>query len=188
MVKTFEVSTLLGFFWHPRIFEMWYYANRELSKVRYPKEILDAVTARAREASPNECRGVISGVRTRRGVEVVALHELTPTSSRREGRKGTSSEGCEETGLLLSIEQQAKLLEHLKSAGTPAVCIYRSRVGACSDLSEDDEWMALQNGGPAYPGVEYLVLSLSDQGDPAARTFKWNGRSFVGRDLRLKGD
>ncbi len=153
--------------------------------VRYPKEFLDSVIARAKEASPNECRGVISGVRTRRGIEVVALHEFesAPIEDDDLGQ-GPESSG----GLLLKTCHQQRLMDRLEAAGTPVVCIFKSSVGAMNDLEgEDDAWMALRDGVPAYPGVEYLQLNLEKRGSPSARAFSWNGKAFVGRDLKLGG-
>ncbi len=159
-------------------------------RVRYPREIVDAVAERAKRAGLGGSRGVISGVRTRRGVEVVGLHELHcgPERARvsRDGGDGRQ-DGAEdsERDLLLGLDQQRKLMDCLEAAGTPVVSIYKSCVGT---ISEDEEWMASCSGKPVHPGVEYLVVSLQDEDTTAARAFMWDGRAFVGRDVGLEGD
>lgn len=130
---------------------------------------------------------MISGVRTRRGVEIVALHELGIASDRISPEVSDETQGLGNP-LVIQPDDCTRLMKNLETAGTPVVCIYRSRIGSGGAISDEDEEKALAVEGPAHPGVDYLVLRIDEHEMNAARAFTWDGRSFVGREVRLEGE
>ena len=54
--------------------------------------------------------------------------------------------------------------------------IYHSHVDAGAYFSEEDERIALSEGGPAYPGVSYLVVSVTGGKVGEASLFAWDER------------
>lgn len=159
-----------------------------MSRLRYPKEILDAILAQARAAYPAECCGMLSGAEGRHGPEVVAIHEMENVYDRYHEVDPEAYPRTSRTAYLMEPRLQARLMESLEAGGTPVRCIYHSHADAGAYFSEEDERMALWDGKPLAPGVEYLVVDVTRGEAVAAKSFAWDGRSFVGRDVRLEGE
>ncbi len=133
------------------------------------------MAARARAVFPEECRGLISGVKTRRGVEAVALHDIEGPDGGAEAYRGFP---------MITERFRDRLIELLEEAGTPVVSFYRTR-SRCA-MSDDDEPFTLNGEQATWREVEHLVLDVRDGRLKDARVFSWDGRSFKGRELVLE--
>jgi len=78
--------------------------------------------------------------------------------------------------------KQTALMEALAEAGTSVRCIYHSHVDVGAYFSEEDQRMALLDGEPLYPDVEYLVVDVKAGESVRAEAFAWDGKAFAGRE------
>ena len=154
-----------------------------MPRLRYPKEILEAVMAHARAAYTAECCGVISGVEGRNGPELVAVHEMQNVYDRYHEVDPEAYPRTSRTAYLMDPRKQAALMEALVEAGTPVRCIYHSHVDVGAYFSEEDQRMALLDGAPLYQGVEYLVVDVQQGESVRAEAFAWDGKAFAGREV-----
>jgi [CysO sulfur-carrier protein]-S-L-cysteine hydrolase len=103
-----------------------------------PGRIVEELKAHAREASPNECCGLLSGrdstVATRH-----ALRNLSPTPER---------------NYFASPEELFRAMRRIRSAEESLLAIYHSHPSGPAHPSDTDVAMAY------YPDVIYLVISL----------------------------
>jgi [CysO sulfur-carrier protein]-S-L-cysteine hydrolase len=159
-----------------------------MSRIRYPREILDAIAAQAKAAYPSECCGMLSGVKGRRGVEIVALHEMENVYDRYREVDPEAYPRTSRTAYLMEPRLQTRLMTELEKAGTPVVGIYHSHIDAGAYFSEEDQRGALWDDEPLHPGVEYLVMSVREGDVDAACSFVWDGKRFAGRDVKLEGE
>lgn len=155
-----------------------------MPRLRYAKEILDAVLAHARAAYPAECCGVISGAEGRHGPELVAVHEMENVYDRYHEVDPEAYPRTSRTAYLMDPQKQARLMDALAEAGTPVRCIYHSHVDVGAYFSNEDQRMALLDGEPLYPGVEYLVVDVKDGEPIGSEAFAWDGETFAGREAR----
>lgn len=153
-----------------------------MPRLRYPKEILESVMAHARAAYPAECCGVISGAEGRHGPELVAVHEMQNVYDRYHEVDPEAYPRTSRTAYLMDPQKQARLMDALDEAGTPVRCIYHSHVDVGAYFSEEDQRMALLDGEPLYPDVEYLVVDVQKGEAVRAEAFAWDGGAFTGRE------
>ncbi|MDF1565181.1 MAG: M67 family metallopeptidase [Deltaproteobacteria bacterium] len=158
-----------------------------MSKLRYPKEILDVLRARAMAAYPEEACGLISGLVGPRGAIAVGVHAMDNVYDRYREADPEAYPRSNATAYLMDPGRQQALVRALEEGGTPLISIWHSHVDVGSYFSEEDQRGALWDGEPLHPGVEYLVLSARKEGVDAAKAFHWNGEAFEGRDVPLGG-
>lgn len=160
-----------------------------MSELRYPKEILEVIFEQARREYPSEACGMLSGpVSGRRRNEPVAVHVMENVYDRYHEVDPDAYPRTSKTAYLMEPRKQTRLMEGLAEAGTPVVCIYHSHIDVGAYFSEEDEAMALWDEEPLHPGVGYLVVSVEKGEVAAARSFQWDGKRFVGRDVSLEGE
>lgn len=159
-----------------------------MSRLRFPKEILDAIVGQALESYPEECCGILSGYAGRHELEAVAIHQMENVYDRYRDVDPEVYPRTARSAYLMDPTLERRLLSALDSVGTPALCIYHSHTGTGPALTDDDLRQALDGEGPAHPGVEYLVVSVDERAPRAARSYAWDGRRFVGREVPLDGE
>jgi len=57
-------------------------------------------------------------------------------------------------------------------------CLFHSHVDSPADFSAQDVQAAAPGGTPLFPGVAYLVVSVTRHGPSEIRFFSWSGASF----------
>lgn len=159
-----------------------------MCKLRYPKEILEIIFNQARNSYPAEACGMLSGSTERRGGSIVAIHQMANVYDRYHEADPEAYPRTSSTAYLMEPRQQNRLREALDEHGTPTLCIYHSHVDVGAYFSEEDTKMALWDGEPLFPKVEYLVVSVRDGEVDEARAFRWNGHEFEGRGVQLQGE
>jgi proteasome lid subunit RPN8/RPN11 len=156
-----------------------------MSKLRYPKEILDVLRREAEAAYPREACGLLSGMPGRWGPVPIGVHAMENVYDRYHEADPEAYPRTSRTAYLMDPGKQAALVRALEAAGTPVCCIYHSHVDTGAYFSEEDERAALWDGQPLFPGVEYLVLGVQEGKVQEAKAFWWTGERFEGREVSL---
>ncbi|MFT5429675.1 MAG: proteasome lid subunit RPN8/RPN11 [Myxococcota bacterium] len=141
-------------------------------------ELSAQMIAWAQACYPNECCGLV--VQTAAGqLEAIEcenlqdkLHVLDCANYPRTARTAYSLD----SRILLTVADNGSVLR----------AIFHSHPDRGAYFSEEDTLMALggdPNGEPAFPGVDYIVLSARADGVDDVRLFRWNSvrRAFEAR-------
>lgn len=120
------------------------------------KELLDQVVAHTQELPGEECCGVI------------AVDDLTARRALRAYR----AENVHRSALRFEIDpgELLKLYETIEEQGWELGAIYHSHVRSAPYPSQTDVGFAA-----LWPGVEWLIVGLSDPGNPEVRSYLIDG-------------
>lgn len=120
------------------------------------KELLDQIVAHARELPGEECCGVIAvdDLIARRAVRVYRAENVHRSALRFEIDPG----------------ELLKLYETIEDQGWELGGIYHSHVRSAPYPSQTDVGFAA-----LWPGVEWLIVGLSDPADPEVRSYLIDG-------------
>ena len=145
-----------------------------------PREMLDLIFEQAQREYPHECCGMILGpsdrpglfsrVRPCRNVQN-EYHKLDPENFPRTA----------ETAYFIAPEELLKIQKEIRKSGESIRLIYHSHINAGAYFSEEDKRVATSEGEPAYPGVDYLVVSLKEGKVRDCNIFRWDEkrREFI---------
>jgi proteasome lid subunit RPN8/RPN11 len=124
--------------------------------VRVPIAVLNEVFAHAREAFPEECCGLITGVPADRYRHVVRCrndmtlwHQRDPESYPRDGKQG----------FYMNEQDYLRAEDEAGGRGELVTCVYHSHVECPSYFSEMDQEFAEQPLFP-FPDAEHLVVAV----------------------------
>ncbi len=118
--------------------------------MRISRQLLDEVVAHAREEAPNECCGMIAAS----DGQAVAVH--------RARNRAASPFRYEMDGM-----EQYRIQTAIEDAGLELGAIYHSHTRSEPYPSQTDI-----NFAAGWPGVEWLIVGLSRNGDPTVRSFR----------------
>ncbi len=126
-----------------------------------PRGFLKMIFEQAEKEYPHECCGMILGSRQKKEdfnrvrpcVNVYdRYHELDPDNFPRTSKTAYFMDPRE----LLAIQKE------MREKDEAIRVIYHSHIDTGAYFSEEDQRVAASEGEPAYPGVEYLVLSVKE--------------------------
>jgi proteasome lid subunit RPN8/RPN11 len=138
-----------------------------------PQGFLKMIFEQAEKEYPQECCGMILGAgqkkqdfsRLRPCANVYdRYHELDPDNFPRTSKTAYFMEPRE----LLAIQKEMREKDEVIRV------IYHSHIDAGAYFSEEDRRIALSAGGPAYPGVSYLVVSVRERKAQEISIFAWD--------------
>ena len=134
-----------------------------------PRAVLEAIYAHARETYPEECCGFVMGAGARR-VEnrQNELHARDPDRFPRDAR----------TAYNMGPKDIRALEDSLKTA-QPVRIIYHSHCNVGAYFSAEDKRAATWDGDPLFPGVDYLVVDVQQDGVRGAKLFRFQDGDFV---------
>jgi len=144
----------------------------------YPPDLLLRL-CRLAEAEPEE---EVCGFVVRRGngaLDVVPLRNVLGE----EDAPGLPED--RRRGYLADPVGHLRLAKRLREEGGLLLAAYHSHVEADAYFSGVDREFALHGGGPLWPGLEYLVVSVRSGSARELRRFSWNGQHFEGSILSL---
>jgi adenylyltransferase/sulfurtransferase len=135
----------------------------------YPRALLDAIYAHAREGYPEEVCGLIVGSDEARRCEnrQNALHAEDPAHFPRDAK----------TAYNLGAKDIFFLDKSLRSQ-KPVSAIYHSHVEVGAYFSDEDARAAAPDGELLYP-VDYLVVDVRKDGVRGAKLFRFESGRFV---------
>jgi proteasome lid subunit RPN8/RPN11 len=145
--------------------------------VQIPTAVLNEVFAHAREAEPEECCGLISGVEDvpyrhviRCRNDLTLHHQRDPETHPRDGRQG----------FFMNEQDYLRAADDAEARGERITCVYHSHVEAAAYFSELDQEFAGQDLFP-FPDADHLVVSVfgGKVGDPVV--FRREADGFAGR-------
>jgi [CysO sulfur-carrier protein]-S-L-cysteine hydrolase len=154
-----------------------------VAPVELPAALMLEVLAHAREAYPEECCGLMLGPRGGPPERVVRCHNV---QNRR--RAQGESELDATRGFWIDERQLLAELRRAEARGDDLLVVYHSHPDAGPYLSRTDVQGALDPyGGPLWPGVGHLVVSVRDGAAREAALYRFDAdlRAFVGRSVRL---
>lgn len=143
--------------------------------VKLPPEALKAAIAHCEGAYPNEGCGVfVAGpdgtLHARPMANVIdKYHARDPVRFPRTAR----------TAYMFDPREQMDVFERER-----VVCVFHSHADVGAYFSDEDQRLALMDGQPLLPGVDYLVISIRARADDLA-LFSWDGSAFVHETLPL---
>ena len=146
----------------------------------YPPDALALAIAHCEATYPNEGCGVFlqaaDGTVTARGMQNVIdrYHAKDPERFPRTSR----------TAYLFSPGEQLEVFEGADARGERVVAIFHSHADVGAYFSEEDRRLALVDGQPLLPGVDYLVISVRGRAD-ALKLYRWHGDEFVESSIAL---
>ncbi len=105
-----------------------------MKRLEIPKSYIETIFAAAARAHPNECCGLIEGVRDGNGWRAFALHET----------RNLASDG--EREFLIDPEAQFRLLRHLRGTGRGIIGFYHSHPNGAAFPSATDRKRAGEDG------------------------------------------
>lgn len=150
-----------------------------------PENFLKSIFQQAEQEYPEECCGLILGNCGRENFSRIKAvknaqekyHTQDPVQFPRSARQAYFMEPKE---LLL-------LQKELRGAKEEIRVIYHSHIEAGAYFSEEDKRIALFEGEPVYPGVDYLIVSVMQGKAKEACFYRWSPEKKEFIDLGLEG-
>lgn len=146
----------------------------------YAQDLLAAVARAALAGYPSETCGVILEGAGPPRVRIMAnvydrYHDRDPERFPRTSR----------TAYLWDGKEQLDVFEECDRTGARIAAIWHSHCDAGAYFSAEDRAMAVVDGMPVMPGVEYLVVSVRGGRIAAAAAFTWDGSDFARREVAM---
>ena len=147
------------------------------------KEIWRLVNEHAKEDYPLECCGIITEdedghLKVHRCENIQdKLHAMDPDSHPRTA----------ETAYRMDDMQVHKIVTRTEDSGGKLRGFYHSHIDCDAYFSEEDKRAALFMGEPAYPGVDYYIVSVIEGKVGNTAGFQWGEaeRDFVEMTMQL---
>lgn len=146
----------------------------------YDERILGEIRAVAEAGYPNETCGVI--LESAGGVQVRAMQNVYDRYHARDPERFPRTS---RTAYLWDGKEQLAVMEECDRTGARIAVIWHSHCDAGAYFSAEDKAMAVIEGEPVMPGVEYLVVSIRGRKLDAAAAFHWDGKEFQAREVAV---
>lgn len=161
-------------------------ADPALPAERLPRSLMLEVFQHARECYPEECCGLLIGPSD----PSLPNRFVRCTNVQSTRRAQGDSELDARHAFWIDEKELLEALVAAEGRGEALRVVYHSHVDAPAYLSHTDLQGALgPDGHPLWPGVAYLVVSVSEDGVGGAALFSWSvetGR-FMGRAVQETG-
>jgi proteasome lid subunit RPN8/RPN11 len=154
-----------------------------------PEEFLERIREQAEKDYPNETCGILAGpIKYPERITTILpcpnvqdqYHQADPVSFPRTAR----------TAYFIDPRDLLRIQRQTRENGEEMRAIYHSHTDAGAYFSEEDQRIALSEGGPTYPGVSYLVTSVLQGKAAEVSIFTWDPQSkaFKGASLKKRHD
>ena len=135
-----------------------------------PSEILKTIFEQAEREYPCECCGMILGS----GDNVPKVRPCRNVQDEYHVRDPENFPRTAGTAYFMDPKELLAIQKETRAARLEIRVIYHSHIDAGAYFSEEDKRIACPEGEPAYPGVEYLVVSVQKGKIAAANLFRWD--------------
>ncbi len=138
-----------------------------------PEEMMQKIVEQAEREYPYECCGMILGPKNQPGI----FSRLHPCRNVQDEYHAKDPENFPRTAKtayfidskdLLAIQREGRLKDE------EIRILYHSHIDTGAYFSEEDTRVAAPEGDPAYPGVNYLVVSVVQKKVKDACLFGWD--------------
>lgn len=136
----------------------------EMSELVIPKQILDAMLAHCREASPNEACGILGG----KGREVSEIYRMGNTEN-------------SPVSYLMDSKEQFTVLKDMRGKGLSMVGIFHSHPASAAYPSPKDVSLAF------YEDAAYVIVSLAGERQDV-KAFSIRQGEIIEIDIVMKGE
>ena len=127
------------------------------------KKFLDKIIAQARSGFPNESCGILAG----KDGKVEKVYEMSNTDA-------------SPSTFFMEAKEQLKVMKEIRNSGIQMIGIYHSHVASQAYPSAHDVELAF------YPEVSYAIISLQDNKNPVARSFKIQKGKIKEEEVRIE--
>ena len=137
-----------------------------------PQNLLEPILTQARESFPQECCGVILGKKDNK-----AFSRLYPCRNAQDEFHQKDPEAfarTAQTAYFIDPKQLLSLHKELRHQSEEIRIIYHSHINTHAYFSEEDKRLALYEGQPLYPDVDYAVISVIDGETCEVMVFEWD--------------
>ena len=149
-------------------------------KIHIPEIILQTIFKQAENEYPSECCGVIliSLTKSEASLRIYPCRNAQ-NECRLQDAKNFPRDS--KTGYFISPKDLLAIQKEIRRTGEKIKIIYHSHPEAEAFFSEEDQRLAILDSEPAYPDVDYLVISVKKGKVAGHRLFSWDAhkKSFV---------
>ena len=152
--------------------------------VSIPREFLETIKSRAETDYPNETCGILVGPKTNPGV-LSGIFPCRNLQDEYHARDPVNFPRTARAAYFIDPQDLLRIQRESRPKGEEMRVIYHSHTDAGAYFSEEDTRIALSEGGPAYPGVSYAVVSVVQGKAGEALLFQWDAgkRAFCGSKI-----
>ena len=139
-----------------------------------PKTFLDSIFLQAGREYPRECCGMILGI--------VGKNNFSRTRAFKNAQDEYHAKDPENfprtssTAYFMDPGELLLLQKELRESEEEIRVIYHSHIDAPAHFSAEDKRMAVCDGSPLYPGVDYLVVSVMQGKVKEVCLYRWKDK------------
>ncbi|MBI3312989.1 MAG: M67 family metallopeptidase [Candidatus Omnitrophica bacterium] len=140
---------------------------------KLPKAILEIITKQAESEYPHECCGMILA-RENSPEELVKVYPCRNAQNEYHAENLENFPRTAKEAYFIEPSELLAIQKENRRQGLIVRVIYHSHIDTEAYFSREDKKMALPDGEPAYPGVDYLVLSVMGGKVSGMNFFHWD--------------
>ena len=144
-----------------------------MNKISFiPKSFLSQISKQAESEYPNECCGVILGPEDSNRLTRVKI--CRNAQDEYHGREPEIFKRTAAAAYFIDPQELLALHKEMRTKKEAIRIIYHSHINASPLFSQEDKKMALSEGLPVYPGVDYLILSVFEGKAQEMMLYHWD--------------
>jgi len=144
-----------------------------MKALNIPEAFLKSISQQAEKEYPHECCGMLLGPKNKKEV----FSRIRPCQNAQTEYHELDAENfprTAETAYFMAPKELLTIQKELREADEEIRIIYHSHINAGAYFSEEDTRIASAEGEPAYPGVDYLVVSVLEGKVKDWNLFRWD--------------
>lgn len=138
-----------------------------------PKQMLEKIFEQAKQEYPHECCGMIFGPKDG-DPELTTVRPCVNVQNEYHEKDSVNFPRTAATAYFIAPLELLKIQKELRETNQEIRIIYHSHINVGAYFSEEDVRMAAPEGEVAYPGVQYLVVSVKDGKIDDHNMFYWD--------------
>ena len=138
-----------------------------------PTDWIEKIRSQAERDYPNETCGMLIGPEHRKD-QITKIRPCRNVQDHYHAQDPASFPRTARTAYFIDPRELLTLQKEIREKQEKIRIIYHSHCDAGAYFSEEDKRVALADGQPCYPGVEYLVVSVLKGKTAGMALFCWN--------------
>lgn len=138
-----------------------------------PAKYLEKIRTQAQRDYPHETCGILIGPKNQKEL-VTEIYPCRNVQDEYRAQDPATFPRDSRTAYFIDPRDLFRIQKEAREKGCAMRVIYHSHVEAGAYFSEEDRRIALSEGGPAYPGVSYLVISVRGGKAGEISLFSWD--------------
>ena len=144
-----------------------------MNQLSIPPDLIRKILEQAEREYPNECCGMIFGSRQKPG-ELLRVRECRNVQEAWHVRDPENFPRTAKTAYFIDPRELLAVQKEIRAGNEEIRVIYHSHIDAGAYFSEEDKRVAAPEGEPAYQGVDYLVVSVTQGKVNGSHLFRWD--------------